>query len=68
MQQFYMVWNPATKYTAYKHDDYQMAKTEATRLARNNPGQEFVVLCAVATLCKQDVLCDEVPANDHIPF
>lgn len=68
MKQFYMVLQPSTNYTRYRHDDYQAAKVEAMRLARANPGQEFIVLCAVCTVTKDDVKVDEVPASDHIPF
>lgn len=68
MQQYYMVLNPQTNYTAYKHDDYQAAKREAIRLARLHPGNEFVVLCAVASVAKDDVRVDEVHCSDHIPF
>lgn len=68
MQQYYMVLQPSTNYTSYRHNDYQVAKAEAIRLAKNNPGKEFVVLAAVATIVKDDVKVDEVPASDHIPF
>jgi hypothetical protein len=68
MQQYYMVLQPSTNYTRYKHSDYQAAKAEAMRLARAHSGQEFVVLAAVATIVKDDIKVDEVPASDHIPF
>lgn len=67
MQKFYMVLQPQTNYTRYRHNDYQAAKTEAMKLARNNPGQEFIVLLAICTVAKQDVIVDEVPC-DEIPF
>jgi hypothetical protein len=68
MQQFYMVLNPATNFTRFRHQDYQSAKAEAMRLARNHPGQDFIVLSAVASVVKDDLRVDEVPASDHIPF
>jgi hypothetical protein len=38
-----------------RHPSKESAKNEAERLARLNPGSEFVVLEAIATVVKQDV-------------
>lgn len=50
---FWMVLGLATPY--YRHPSKQSAAHEAERLARNNPGQEFVVLESLATVVKSDL-------------
>lgn len=39
----------------YKHDTEQSAKTEARRLAIENPGESFTVALAIATACTESV-------------
>lgn len=56
---FYMVWCPSTGRTKVRHKDKQQAKNEAERLARQNRGQEFHVLCSVASVCVNDVMWTE---------
>jgi len=70
MKPFYMVLNPATYYTKYRHESYRNAKEEAVRLARQHPGIEFIILQAMATAKINDVIVDEVkPENDdNVPF
>lgn len=67
MQKYYMVLCAQTGYSRYKHESYQSAKDEAVRLARQNPGNDFVVLLGVATVKKNDVVIDELE-RDEIPF
>lgn len=63
---FFMVWNPEGHAPTFQHLDVEDAKNEAMRLARNNPGQRFVVLCSIG----QAVLKDPVDwePHDNIPF
>ena len=56
-----------------RHPSRQSAKREAERLARANPGEEFVVLEAVATVAKCDLVWtqndrDESETDDDVPF
>lgn len=44
---FWMVWNPENRAPRFKHETGQAALIEAERLAKENPGQEFVVLQAI---------------------
>lgn len=67
MKNFYMVLCESTGYTKYKHENYESAKQEAVRLARQNPDHDFLVLSALATVKKNDIVIDEV-LNDDIPF
>ena len=47
MQQFYMVWCNGTAGIRMQHVTKNEATTEAERLARKEPGQEFYVLKAI---------------------
>lgn len=51
----YFVWSPSGHIPTFQHDTAASARTEAERLARNNPGQEFFVLTKVARAKKVDV-------------
>lgn len=62
---YYLVWNPNTGQTRHKHMTLQDAKDEARRLARNNRGEEFVVLTPCVSLQAIDVVETEF---DEIPF
>ncbi|MCX5495787.1 hypothetical protein OSH11_13820 [Kaistia dalseonensis] len=53
LKQFWMVMGDGPP--TYRHDNQISAAMEAKRLARTNPGVEFVVLEAVATAFKNDV-------------
>lgn len=68
MKLYYMVLCPETNYTRFRHESYKSAKDEAIRLANQYQGKEFVVLAAIATVKKADVIVDEVPRADDIPF
>ena len=64
-QPFYLVWNPRTGYTQHQHNTLGEAKTEAQRLARQNKGQEFIILSPVVKLQVADVI---ETVYDEIPF
>lgn len=44
---FWFVWNPAGRNPQHRHDSRELAITEAERLARNHPGETFIVLQSV---------------------
>lgn len=68
MDPFWLVWNPEGRAPTHKHDSPQSAAREAERLARLNPGQEFVVLKATASVKVRDVEWVVAPDEDGIPF
>lgn len=56
-----------------RHCSKQSAKTEAERLARNQPGTEFVVLESLATVVRSDLHwepndLDDSEQDNSIPF
>lgn len=72
---FWCVWCDGGGSPTVKHADFARAKAEAQRLARNNPGQRFVVLAAALAYQKRDL--DEVSfvkdphdwtLDDEVPF
>lgn len=67
---FFMVWNPNGYPPRVQHGDRTAADREATRLARENPGQRFVVLMAMAEYVKDDVRVTHYVDHDElaIPF
>ncbi len=62
---FYLVWNPESGYTKFKHENYDSAHNEAERLAKENSGKEFYVLQTVER-CKIKTVEWEVA--DPLPF
>lgn len=44
---FWMVWSPQGRAPTFKHTSKDSADTEAARLAKLNPGNQFFVLKAV---------------------
>ena len=73
LKPFFLVWNPKTEQTAFRHPDYTSARNEALRLAKKNPGQEFFVLGTHCRIVKPpDVQVDEWGMTDlfenEIPF
>lgn len=64
---FFLVWNPRTSQTRYRHETYQAAKDEAERLARLNNGESFYVLQAVSCSMKP-VETITRRLDDGIPF
>ena len=71
---FWMVWNPAARGPAFKHDTRKSADDEAKRLAKANPRQSFFVLKAMGGFMATPVLTvpDEPEpiemVEDDIPF
>ena len=45
---FFMLWTKTGHLPRYRHATFDLAATEAERLARENPGKKFIVLKAVA--------------------
>ena len=64
--EFFLVWNPSTGRTQYKHGSLGQARSEAERLARENPGQVFHVLANMGCARKTDV--EWIPSDDGVPF
>ena len=66
IRKFWMVLGSgAPTYRHYRPDD---ARTEATRLARQNPGQEFILLEAIGAVRKTDVEWLDASDEADIPF
>lgn len=49
-QPFFLVWNPQSGYTKYRHETEEAAAEEARRLAVLHPGKEFIVLRPVESV------------------
>lgn len=47
---FWLVWNEDGHPPMFKHPSMELAQTEAARLASENPGRQFHVLCPLATI------------------
>ena len=56
---FYLVWNPGNRNPRVRHPNRSLAVMEARRLARENPGQEFVVLESRAIIKGSVVLSED---------
>jgi len=70
-KQFWMVYGLGCGEPTKMHSHFDIAKGEASRLARNNPGTTFVVLEAVAACMKRDVdfvTLKNRREDDGIPF
>lgn len=65
---FFLVWNPKTGKTDYRHATHEAAATEAKRLARCYPGEEFFTLLAIGKAKKIDIVYDVFEDHDDIPF
>ena len=66
---FFLVWNPAGRSPFCQHGTYQSARTEAERLARANPNQDFYVVVPMGRARKTDVEYEEyLNPDDIIPF
>lgn len=64
---FWMVWNPEGRAPTYKHTAFDSAVQEAERLARENPGQVFVVLSSVCARVSGDLRID-LQYDEGVPF
>lgn len=65
---FFMVWNPNGYPPKVQHGSRKKADDEASRLAREHPGERFVVLMAMAEFMKDDVRVTHYVENMEIPF
>ncbi|MGH0004112.1 hypothetical protein ACQU0X_28910 [Pseudovibrio ascidiaceicola] len=68
---FWMVWNPQGSDPRYRHNTRRSADEEASRLARQNPGQEFFVLKAVGGSKAPHPTAEQIKitsSTDEIPF
>ena len=68
-RKFWMVLGLGTP--TYRHETKDSARVEAERLARINPGQEFVVLESLATVVKSDLhwaAHGEGDEQESVPF
>ena len=65
MKKFWYIWNLEGQPPRYRHYSEGDAVLEADRLARDNPGQYFIVLEAKTAFVKEDVrridLLEECP-------
>lgn len=70
LEKFWMVLGSGTP--AYRHPSKSTAIQEAERLARLNPGEEFVILESLAVCKKQDLLWEPTNIDNsessHVPF
>lgn len=64
-EQFWAVWNPAHGEPTVRHSSFEIAKAEAERLARFNPGQKFYVLAACGVARRVDVTFEPITADDE---
>lgn len=53
-EKFWLVWSPQGR--SPKHETYELAKTEAARLARSNPGHQFYVMGAEHVVFTHDAI------------
>lgn len=71
-KKFWMVWNPNGRQPRYEHINRQSADMEAERLARDNPGEQFFVLKAVAGVVSEPKPVKQIKLRpalpDEIPF
>lgn len=56
MNTFWLVWSPDGHNPQHRHATDTLAKQEAERLARSNPGKEFFVLEALGSVVKSDLV------------
>lgn len=66
MNTFWMVVGSGTP--NHRHTSPASARQEAERLARLNPGAEFVVLQAVAQVVKTELAWTKYEIDNDIPF
>lgn len=69
-RKFWMVWRLNWSPPCAKHSTEESAIREAERLARNNPGETFVVLEAMKARCVENMQRFDlaVDADDGVPF
>ncbi|WP_336034774.1 hypothetical protein [Acinetobacter bereziniae] len=67
IKEFFLVWNEQGGNPTFKHESQESAEQEATRLAKQNIGQKFHVLCSMCTFEVPNPVIKTVHEND-IPF
>lgn len=67
-ESFWMVWNPMRNAPVYQHRTLNNAIAEAERLARENPGQTFIVLESVMAIVVNDIQRTSLRPNQELPF
>lgn len=68
-QEFWLVWSPTgAKSPSFRHPSEHSAITEAERLARTAPGQQFYVLHATNLRYVDDMTRIVLLHRDEIPF
>jgi hypothetical protein len=65
---FWLVWDHGGGNPTVKHENYWGAQNEAQRLARLNPGRQFVVLEATHAFQVTDMHQTEFKHDADIPF
>lgn len=65
---FWLVWCHNGGEPSHKHEGYWQAQTEAQRLARANPGKQFVVLEATHAYEVNDMQQTEFTHDADLPF
>lgn len=65
---FWLVWNPLRHAPNYQHISSKVAEEEARRLAMENPGQSFYVLCPTAQIRRADIFIERYEQDLEILF
>lgn len=65
---FWMVYGMNQGAPTARHISFEVAKTEAERLARQHPGIEFYVMQPVSRSKRVDVETEMLVPDDQIPF
>lgn len=65
---FYLVWNVGGGSPTVLHESYQMARTEAQRLARVHRGNTFAVLESLSAHQVSDMIDTAYETSRDIPF
>lgn len=62
---FFMVLRDGVSATSFRHERFNDAKSEAERLANQNPGVRFFVLQSIGAAIRNEVTWEE---HDDVPF
>lgn len=65
---FFLVWRDGGGSPVFKHESSQSAQREASRLARECPGQRFYVLAPISEHVKADVTVRHFDIALDTPF
>lgn len=65
---FWFVWNPAGRAPQHQHASKHGAISEAERLARNNPGETFIVLESVCARTVDGMQRIDLSPEQEYPF